>query len=170
MAWTTPRTWVAGELVTATMLNAHLRDNLNYLYGGDTGSWTPSVTFDTPGNLSIAYTTRYGVYQKFSKIVVAHCYIATSTFTFTTASGGMRITGLPFPAAATQDVGGGGLIWRGITKASYTHMTPVIQGGTSSMYINASGSGQNPGTVSTGDTPSGGTLVLAFTMTYATPT
>lgn len=31
MAWTTPYTWVAGELVTETMLNTHLRDNLNIL-------------------------------------------------------------------------------------------------------------------------------------------
>lgn len=31
MAWTTPRTWAANELVTATLLNAHLRDNLNAL-------------------------------------------------------------------------------------------------------------------------------------------
>lgn len=29
MAWTTPRTWAAGELVTASMMNAHVRDNLN---------------------------------------------------------------------------------------------------------------------------------------------
>ena len=28
MAWTAPRTWVAGELVTAALLNTHLRDNL----------------------------------------------------------------------------------------------------------------------------------------------
>lgn len=28
MAWTAPRTWVAGELVTETLLNEQLRDNL----------------------------------------------------------------------------------------------------------------------------------------------
>ncbi|GAA1790242.1 hypothetical protein GCM10009795_039930 [Nocardioides hankookensis] len=28
MAWTAPRTWVAGEIVSASMLNTHLRDNL----------------------------------------------------------------------------------------------------------------------------------------------
>jgi len=28
MAWTAPRTWVTGELVTAALLNTHLRDNL----------------------------------------------------------------------------------------------------------------------------------------------
>lgn len=34
MAWTTPRTWADGELVTAALLNAQLRDNLNELRGG----------------------------------------------------------------------------------------------------------------------------------------
>lgn len=29
MAWTTPRTWTTGELVTAALLNTHLRDNFN---------------------------------------------------------------------------------------------------------------------------------------------
>ncbi len=31
MAWTTPRTWTTGELVTAAILNTHVRDNLNIL-------------------------------------------------------------------------------------------------------------------------------------------
>lgn len=31
MAWTTPRTWVAAELVTASQFNTHIRDNLNAL-------------------------------------------------------------------------------------------------------------------------------------------
>lgn len=31
MPWNTPRTWTPGELVTADMLNNHLRDNLLYL-------------------------------------------------------------------------------------------------------------------------------------------
>lgn len=31
MAWTTPRTWTAGEVVTATMMNEQVRDNLTYL-------------------------------------------------------------------------------------------------------------------------------------------
>ena len=31
MAWTTPRTWVSGELVTAALFNTHIRDNLNIL-------------------------------------------------------------------------------------------------------------------------------------------
>jgi len=30
--WTSPRTWTPGEIVTAAQLNAHARDNLDYLY------------------------------------------------------------------------------------------------------------------------------------------
>ena len=32
MGWTTPRTWVANETVTAAQMNTHVRDNVAYLY------------------------------------------------------------------------------------------------------------------------------------------
>jgi hypothetical protein len=35
MAWTSPRTWVAGELVTAAIGNVHWRDNLAALRSGE---------------------------------------------------------------------------------------------------------------------------------------
>lgn len=31
MAWTSPRTWTAGEVITPRMLNDHVRDNLRAL-------------------------------------------------------------------------------------------------------------------------------------------
>ena len=31
MAWTTPRTWTTGEVVTKTIMDTHVRDNLNAL-------------------------------------------------------------------------------------------------------------------------------------------
>jgi hypothetical protein len=34
MAWTSPRTWVAGELVTASLFNTHIRDNESELRTG----------------------------------------------------------------------------------------------------------------------------------------
>jgi hypothetical protein len=34
--WSEPRTWAAGEVVTATLLNTELRDNLKYIGGTDT--------------------------------------------------------------------------------------------------------------------------------------
>jgi hypothetical protein len=32
MAWITPRTWITGELVTASLLNVHVRDDLTFLF------------------------------------------------------------------------------------------------------------------------------------------
>jgi hypothetical protein len=34
MAWTTPKTYTVGEVLTAATMNTHVRDNLSYLYGG----------------------------------------------------------------------------------------------------------------------------------------
>ena len=31
MVWTTPRTWVTAEMVTAALMNTHVRDNLDWL-------------------------------------------------------------------------------------------------------------------------------------------
>src|SRR5262245_36696660 len=122
MAWTIPRTWVPGELVTASMMNTQIRDNLNFLYS-NLATWTPTITFDTPGNLSVAYGTQVGTWCRAGGFVVARMVMITSTFTFTTASGGLRIGGLPLPNSSSQESPGGGLLWAGITKAGYTHMT-----------------------------------------------
>jgi hypothetical protein len=55
MAWTAPRTWIAGEVVTASLMNTHVRDNfkaicylhdttvVNYATGGSTINY--GVTF-----------------------------------------------------------------------------------------------------------------------------
>lgn len=60
MAWTTPRTWVAGELVTAALFNTHLRDNLNFLYATGAGGFffCRSSTPPTAGQ-----TRYYGVWE-----------------------------------------------------------------------------------------------------------
>lgn len=47
MAWTSPRTWTTGELVTASIMNAHVRDNLSYLIDR-----TFSLALVVPGNPS----------------------------------------------------------------------------------------------------------------------
>jgi len=52
MAWVTPRTWVPEELVTANLLNTHLRDNLNALKN------PPSAHYEL--NQGSDYTTTSG--------------------------------------------------------------------------------------------------------------
>lgn len=43
MAWTSPRTWVAGEVLTASLLNTHVRDNLKAI-GDAWTAYTPTLT------------------------------------------------------------------------------------------------------------------------------
>lgn len=50
MAWTTPRTWVAGETVTASLLNTHLRDNLTELRSSLTCRAYRSTAQSIPNN------------------------------------------------------------------------------------------------------------------------
>ena len=72
--WTAPRTWNVGELVTAGLLNTHLRDNLEFvkaqidlplnhaaassatLYSTSSAAWTDV----DPTNLSLTLTTSGG--------------------------------------------------------------------------------------------------------------
>lgn len=43
MAFTTARTWVAGETVTAALLNTHVRDNTQHVYNAISGVDTQNV-------------------------------------------------------------------------------------------------------------------------------
>jgi hypothetical protein len=52
MTWTTPRTWVATETVTASLLNTHLRDNLSDLQTRLTGA-SSSFTLTSAGSVNI---------------------------------------------------------------------------------------------------------------------
>jgi len=49
MAWTSPKSWVSGDMVTAALLNTHVRDNLLYLHG-DAGAITIGNTLTLPAS------------------------------------------------------------------------------------------------------------------------
>lgn len=71
MAWTTPRTWVAGELVTAALFNSHIRDNENAIKDGLSGTGftlvdllgaaAPAVS--AAGHLKLIYNTTTGALE-----------------------------------------------------------------------------------------------------------
>jgi hypothetical protein len=64
MAWTTPRTWVTGELVPASTMNTHVRDNVQYLYDNSPRRvyTAPPVSFsnNTAENTLFQYTVPAG--------------------------------------------------------------------------------------------------------------
>lgn len=136
----------------------------NTLDDYEEGLWTPTVTFSTPGDLSVAYATRSAWYTKIGRQVTATFDILTSTFTHTTASGSLQISGLPFQSAIA--VPAGALEWGGITKAGFTSVAPVIASGVSIVTFRASGSGVAPTTLTAADLPTGGQVILRGTISF----
>jgi hypothetical protein len=63
MAWTSPRTWVAGEKPTAATLNTHIRDNFKAI-GDAWASYTPTTSAITLGNGTLS-----GAYMEAGKFV-----------------------------------------------------------------------------------------------------
>lgn len=56
MAWTTPRNWVANEVVTAAIMNTHVRDNLSHLDSTRLETHSYAVTRNDAEN-TVAETT-----------------------------------------------------------------------------------------------------------------
>lgn len=77
------------------------------LYPQLTGTWTPGITFGTPGDLNVVYSARVGEYTLLGREVIGYVALTTSTFTHSTASGALQITGLPFTIATPGDLGAG---------------------------------------------------------------
>lgn len=128
-------------------------------------TFTPVLTFATPGNLNVVYGAQTGRYTRINNRVIIQIAIETTTFTHTTASGALRITGLPYSAVnASNVVPQGGMTFQGITKAGYTQIAPTV----SSNYVNfvASGSGVGASNVVAADVPSGGTVILYVSIVY----
>jgi len=140
------------------------QDDLNYY---DEGTWTPVLTFATPGDLSVAYSSQAGFYTRTGNRVVLQCYIATSTFTHSTASGNVNITGLPFTSAnVSLAFNSGAMQVSGVTKASYTSFVTYSANNSALLRIRASGSGVATADVTASDMPSGGTVLITTTIVY----
>lgn len=106
-------------------------------------SWTPTISFVTPGNLSVSYATRLGFYN----VIGSKCFIVFSlvfTPTYTTASGALQITSLPFTSENTNGIimTGGGLTSTSVAyPASQTMVRPVNSPNTSIINLTVTKSG-----------------------------
>jgi hypothetical protein len=131
-----------------------------------TGTGNLGVTFAVPGNLVFAGTSPFSWTRKGNLCTVSFA-IDSTTFTHTTASGLLRLTGLPFTVASGDQSGLGAMTAvQGITKTNYTQFGIRAVAGQTYMQIYASGSGQSAAQILVADTPTGGTLVLYGSVTY----
>lgn len=92
---TTPRTWVTGELLTATLLNVELRDALTNLQAAWT-AWAPSpaLTVISGTNPTMGNSTVVGATHQIGKTILWRLRITLgSTFA---AGSGTYLLALPF--------------------------------------------------------------------------
>lgn len=121
---------------TATSINFG-QTTLNYY---EEGSWTPTATFATPGDLSVSYSSQLGGYIRIGKMVFAWISL-TFTPTYTTASGTFIIGGLPYNPSNSQY---GGCVTNGANitlPASTNYYILRPNGGTATMNVRGVGSG-----------------------------
>lgn len=126
-------------------------------------SWTPTMTFATPGDLSIVYTTQVGTYSRIGNIVYL-TFILAFTPTFTTASGSFQVTGLPFTIGAS-------------CVGTVQYQTSAFPAGTTYIYlrgtaaqslltINASGSSTSTTAMTTTQVTTGAAVTMLGTITH----
>lgn len=127
------------------------------------GNWTPVLTFVTPGDLSVSYTTQQGNYRRSGAFVIVQLLI-TCTPTFTTASGNMSFTGLPFTPSvscyAVLTTSGTGVA----LPAGRTYLWASVTG--TSVVPNASGSAVTSTALTAANITSGVALTFASTIVY----
>jgi hypothetical protein len=137
MAWTTPRTWVTGELVTAALLNAHIKDNLNAAFPVAVDAWTsytPTLAQGATGNIS--KTVTYAKYMKVGRMVTVNILLAV---TGTGTASNFVSVSLPFTAAQAGNlIAGAG--WISASSVNYTGAAAINSTTTAAIIDDGGGS------------------------------
>lgn len=146
------------------------RNIIGQTQGVQHGEWTPVLTFSTVGDLSVSYDTQYGRYTKFDRLVTVYFFIDTATFTHTTASGNLRLTGLPFvcTGSASTYFPIGTFTGEGISKTGYSSIVPFGVGQASYVQFDAYGDNTTHSNVVAADMPTAGEVILIGNLTYET--
>lgn len=101
MAWTKPRTWVPGEMVTAALLNTYLRDNIREV-GQDASvsagwnAYTPQMGF-TLGNATVV-----SGYRRIGRALLTSGSITFGSTTTQATQGQLGGMAIPIPHRIAQ--------------------------------------------------------------------
>src|SRR5574341_892290 len=127
-------------------------------------TWTPTVSFVTPGDLTVSYAVQVARYKRIGKTVFVEIRLQF-TPTYTTASGDFLITGLPYVAGSGLGISAWGLqihaASTGMTwGASKTMISGRVQAGASNIKLGGMGSGQAFANLTTVEMPTGTVKLL----------
>ena len=131
------------------------------------GSWTPGLTAATVGDLAVAFSTQAGAFHRQGRKVTVDFALVTSSFTYTTATGAIIVTGLPFPVNVIGLTRNEGTFeFGGLTKAGFTQFTtrPVVN--TTTCQFQAAGTALATVNLAITDFPTAGSVVIRGSATY----
>jgi len=130
-------------------------------------TWTPVFTFVTAGDLSVSYATQFGYYSRIGNMVFVN-WALTCTPTYTTASGNMHITGLPFTMNnSTSNISlGSGYVGDVLFGTGQTMLIYAVSGNTSYIEVLASGNSTNPAILTTANLLSGQSVLFNGSVAY----
>lgn len=151
-----PSTAGQGVNFTANTPAAGMTSQLLNWY--EEGTWTPVFGFATNGDLAVAYSSQIGWYTRVGSLVTAHFRVTASSLTYTTASGAIQITGLPFPNNSTAGWYATGpvtiqAVILTAASATATFATLRMTAGTSIINVQANGSNTTPISCTTTSVP-----------------
>ncbi len=142
------------------------QDQLSSFGDVEDGVWTPVLLFATAGDSSIILDIAVGAYTKTGNKVTVSFNARTSTFTHTTASGSLQMSGLPFTSGnVTNRKASGPLTWTGATLTTdgitcqvneNASLVVFIRSLTAAAFVN----------LTTAHMPTGGTVQLIGSLTY----
>lgn len=155
---------------TAASWYAALQSPTAPTFGITSGGWTPTLTAATPGTLSVSYSTQSGSWIRIANSGTNFCIMKcrlTCTPTWGTASGDVRITGLPFTASgggegAAPTQSSASMTW----STSRTMLTMSMFQSPIAMTISKLASTQNNGNMQVSDMTTGISYIFNFQITY----
>jgi hypothetical protein len=129
-------------------------------------SWTPTITFETAGDLSTAYSAQTGTYVRIGVMLYVR-FIVTFTPTFSTSSGSLLITGLPVDPISTFEGGSLSHIDSDFTWPSgRSFLTLRTNTAVASLRLAAHGTGATTTFIGASNMVSGNEHSIAGTITY----
>jgi len=150
---------------TATSISFGGSSLANYI---SSTAFTPVITFATPGDLSVVYSTQLGQYVRIGNLVTVSIQLAF-TPTYTTASGTFFIESLPFTANNNVNYPGQGAGWISgplTWPSAGTNLSFAVGANTSQIIIIASVPAAGPGVFSSTQITTGLATTIACTVTY----
>lgn len=130
-------------------------------------SFTPTLTFATPGNLSVVYATKVGTYLRIAETVWINIQL-TCTPTFTTASGNLRIASLPLTVSGASYIqleqGSTGLTWPATVQSVFGNTS----NGSTFMTVQGLRLSNSSSNFTTSAVVSGAPVTLNFSGVYLT--